>query len=113
MEAVARLLPEALGDAGAVERDSFSDGMLDHPHYTRPEVFEGMAVPAVLLSGDHAAIERWRREMSQRATRVKRPDLLAGGAGAGSGPDAAGAPEDNDAPTARAERPAGAPRGRS
>ena len=75
-EAVARLLPGALGDEGAAERDSFSRGLLEHPHYTRPEVFRGWQVPAVLLSGDHAMIARWRRLMSLWRTWQRRPDLL-------------------------------------
>jgi tRNA (guanine37-N1)-methyltransferase len=76
LEAVARLQPGALGDPEGAERDSFRGGLLDHPHYTRPEVFEGLAVPEVLLSGDHAAIAAWRRERALEATRRKRPDLL-------------------------------------
>lgn len=75
-EAVARLLPGALGDEGAAERDSFSRGLLEHPHYTRPEVFRGWQVPPVLLSGDHAMIARWRRLMSLWRTWQRRPDLL-------------------------------------
>ena len=60
IDALARLLPGALGDERSAQQESFSDGLLDWPHYTRPEVYEGRRVPAVLLSGDHAAIERWR-----------------------------------------------------
>jgi tRNA (guanine37-N1)-methyltransferase len=75
-EAVTRLLPGALGDEGAPERDSFSRGLLEHPHYTRPEIFRGWRVPAVLLSGDHAAVARWRRLMSLWRTWQRRPDLL-------------------------------------
>jgi tRNA (guanine37-N1)-methyltransferase len=63
--------------ASSVERDSFRGGLLDHPHYTRPPAFEGLEVPEVLLSGDHAAIERWREREALRATLAKRPDLLA------------------------------------
>ena len=76
MEAVARLRPGVLGDGGSAENDSFSRGLLDHPHYTRPEVFRGMEVPPVLRGGDHAAVARWRREMAVEMTRRKRPDLL-------------------------------------
>lgn len=78
LDAVIRLLPGALGDAGSAEADSFAggDGLLDHPHYTRPEVFEGQEVPAVLLSGDHARIARWRLQQRLGATWRKRPDLL-------------------------------------
>ncbi len=77
LDAVIRLLPGALGDAGSAEADSFGDGLLDHPHYTRPKVFEGQEVPAVLLSGDHARIARWRLQQRLGVTRRKRPDLLA------------------------------------
>jgi tRNA (guanine37-N1)-methyltransferase len=75
-EAVARLLPGVLGDPASAENDSFSEELLDHPHYTRPEVFAGMAVPEVLRSGNHAEIARWRREMAEENTRRKRPDLV-------------------------------------
>lgn len=77
LEAVTRLVPGVIGREGSHERDSFGqDGLLDHPHYTRPPEFRGMAVPEVLLSGDHAAIERWRREAAREKTRRNRPDLL-------------------------------------
>ena len=119
MEAVARLLPGALGDATAADRDSFSGRLLDHPHYTRPEVFEGKGVPGVLLSGDHAAVERWRGTEALRATRRKRPDLLAG-VGEGdstTGPaecgGRAGERNTGDATAERAGRPDAAQRGRS
>jgi tRNA (guanine37-N1)-methyltransferase len=75
IDAVARLIPGVVGDPESVARDSFEDGLLDHPHYTRPAVFEGHPVPDVLLSGDHAAIERWRREEAANRTRSRRPDL--------------------------------------
>jgi tRNA (guanine37-N1)-methyltransferase len=75
-EAVTRLLPGALGDEGATERDSFARGLLEHPHYTRPEVFRDWPVPEVLLSGDHARIARWRRLMSLWRTWERRRDLL-------------------------------------
>jgi tRNA (guanine37-N1)-methyltransferase len=84
IEALSRQVPGVVGQAESVAMDSFRDGLLDHPHYTRPPVVEGLAVPAVLLSGDHAAIRRWRREEAARATRAKRPDLLEGGAGGGA-----------------------------
>jgi tRNA (guanine37-N1)-methyltransferase len=77
IEATVRLLPGALGDAGSAAADSFSDGILDHPHYTRPAVVRGRAVPEALLSGDHGRIRRWRRKEALRATRERRPDLLA------------------------------------
>ena len=77
VDAVVRLLAGALGNERSAGDDSFSDGLLEHPQYTRPEEFRGLRVPDVLLSGDHAAIARWRREESLRATLVERPDLLA------------------------------------
>lgn len=77
-DAIVRLLPGVLGDAESAVRESFSTGLLDHPHYTRPEVYEGWAVPPMLLSGNHAAIEKWRRERAEEATRARRPDLLPG-----------------------------------
>jgi tRNA (guanine37-N1)-methyltransferase len=76
VEAAVRLLPGALGDSGSAEADSFCDGLLDHPHYTRPAVWRGRAVPEVLLSGDHGRIRAWRREQALRTTRDRRPDLL-------------------------------------
>lgn len=78
IDAMARLLPGVLNTGASAEEDSFTDGLLDCPHYTRPEVYEGDAVPAVLLSGDHAAIRRWRLQQSLLRTRARRPDLLAG-----------------------------------
>jgi tRNA (guanine37-N1)-methyltransferase len=76
IESTVRLLPGALGDEGSAGADSFSDGILDFPHYTRPAEARGMAVPHVLLSGDHDRIRRWRRKQALRATRERRPDLL-------------------------------------
>ena len=76
VDAVARLLPGVLGDEQSALQDSFSDGLLDCPHYTRPEVYQGAAVPDVLLSGDHAAITRWRRQQALGRTATRRPDLL-------------------------------------
>ena len=76
IDATIRLLPGVLGDEESAYRDSFSDGLLDHPHYTRPAEFRGMKVPEVLLSGNHAGIEKWRRREALRATLLKRPDLL-------------------------------------
>ena len=77
LEAVTRLVPGVIGREESHERDSFGqDGLLDHPHYTRPPEFRGMAVPEVLLSGNHAEIERWRREAARDKTRRNRPDLL-------------------------------------
>src|SRR5690606_20885237 len=77
-DAVIRLLPDALGSETSAANDSFSDGLLDCPHYTRPADFMGMKVPDVLLSGDHAAIEKWRHEMALEKTRSNRKDLLEG-----------------------------------
>jgi tRNA (guanine37-N1)-methyltransferase len=76
LDAVARLLPGALGDERSSVEDSFAAGLLDWPHYTRPEVFEGLTVPQVLLSGDHADIRRWRLEQAVRRTWLRRPDLI-------------------------------------
>jgi tRNA (guanine37-N1)-methyltransferase len=75
VDAVTRLIPGVVGEPGSVEQESFSSGLLDHPHYTRPSDFRGHRVPDVLLSGDHAAIERWRREEAERRTGERRPDL--------------------------------------
>jgi tRNA (guanine37-N1)-methyltransferase len=76
IDALARLLPGALGDERSSIQDSFADGLLDWPHYTRPEVYEGLRAPQVLCSGDHAAIERWRRKQSLGRTWLRRPDLF-------------------------------------
>jgi tRNA (guanine37-N1)-methyltransferase len=78
IEALSRQVPGVVGLAESVESESFRHGLLDHPHYTRPPVVEGLEVPPVLLSGDHAAIARWRQREALRATWRKRPDLLAG-----------------------------------
>jgi tRNA (guanine37-N1)-methyltransferase len=78
LEAVTRLIPGVVGKEESLERESFEDGALDHPHYTRPSEFRGMRVPEVLLSGNHAEVERWRREAAQEKTRRNRPDLLKG-----------------------------------
>ena len=75
-DAVVRLIPGVLGDAGSAAQDSFSTGLLDHPHYTRPEDFDGWKVPEVLLSGNHAAIEAWRKQRAIELTRQRRPDLI-------------------------------------
>ncbi|HYU92051.1 MAG TPA: tRNA (guanosine(37)-N1)-methyltransferase TrmD [Actinomycetota bacterium] len=78
LEAVTRLIPGVVGKEESLERESFEDGGLDHPHYTRPSEFRGMAVPDVLLSGNHVEVERWRREAAEEKTRRNRPDLLKG-----------------------------------
>ncbi len=76
IDAMVRLIPGVLGHNASAQEDSFADGLLDCPHYTRPEMYEGRVVPAVLLSGDHGAIARWRRAQSVRRTLDRRPDLL-------------------------------------
>jgi len=76
IDAVARLLPGTLGDAESAVQDSFATGLLDWPHFTRPERWAGRAVPAVLLGGNHAEIARWRRKQSLGRTHDRRPDLL-------------------------------------
>lgn len=76
IDAITRLIPGALGDAESAACDSFATGILDHPHYTRPEEFAGIKVPDVLTSGDHARIQRWRMKQALGQTYVKRPDLL-------------------------------------
>jgi len=76
VDSIARLLPGVLGDEQSAASDSFSDGVLDHPHYSRPEVWRDQAVPEILMSGDHAAIRRWRRKQGLERTLLRRPDLL-------------------------------------
>ena len=76
VDAIVRLIPGALGSETSAETESFSDGLLDYPHYTRPPDFEGMKVPDVLLTGHHAEIARWRREAAREKTKRNRPDLL-------------------------------------
>ena len=80
-DAVVRLLPGVLGDEQSAVDDSFSDGVLEAPQYTRPAEFRGWKVPDVLLSGNHSAIEKWRNEQALKRTRENRPDLLDEGAG--------------------------------
>jgi tRNA (guanine37-N1)-methyltransferase len=76
IDAVVRLLPGVLGDDESAQQDSFVAGLLDWPHYTRPEVFEGKSVPAVLVGGNHAAIRRWREQQALGRTWLRRPDLI-------------------------------------
>lgn len=76
LDSVTRLIPGAVQKFSSVEADSFYDGLLDYPHYTRPAEYKGLKVPDVLLSGNHAAIEKWRKGMALEKTRVARPDLL-------------------------------------
>jgi tRNA (guanine37-N1)-methyltransferase len=77
LDVVARLVPGAVGDEQSIEQDSFVRGVLDYPHYTRPAEFRGLRVPEVLVSGHHAAVQRWRRREALRRTLERRPDLLA------------------------------------
>jgi tRNA (guanine37-N1)-methyltransferase len=77
VEAAVRLLPGALGDEGSAASDSFQEGLLDWPHYTRPAEWRGLRVPEVLLSGDHGRVARWRRLEALKATRARRPELVA------------------------------------
>lgn len=77
IDAVVRLIPGVLGGEGATEQESFSEPLLEYPQYTRPPEFRGMKVPEELLSGDHAAIAKWRRQQSEKRTAERRPDLLA------------------------------------
>jgi tRNA (guanine37-N1)-methyltransferase len=83
MDAVVRQLPGVLGDDASAVEDSFVNGLLDSPHYTRPEVYEGEPVPPVLMKGNHAEIMKWRRQRALEATAAKRPDLLDKARGAG------------------------------
>ena len=76
IDAVSRFVPGVLGHQASAKEDSFADGLLDHPHYTRPEVLDGMNVPPVLLSGNHAEIDRWRMKQSLGRTWLRRPELL-------------------------------------
>ncbi len=78
IDAITRLLPGVLGDEQSAQQDSFTDGLLDCQHYTRPEEVDGLEVPPVLLSGDHGAIRRWRKKQSLGRTWLRRPDLLNG-----------------------------------
>jgi tRNA (guanine37-N1)-methyltransferase len=76
LEAVSRLIPGVVGTEESLVRESFEEGVLDHPHYTRPQEFRGMRVPEALVSGDHARVEAWRRRAAEEKTRRNRPDLL-------------------------------------
>lgn len=76
LDAIVRLLPGVMGNELSGHHESFEDGLLEYPHYTRPQMFEGRAIPEVLTSGNHAAIEKWRREQAEKLTAERRPDLL-------------------------------------
>nr|WP_250813684.1 tRNA (guanosine(37)-N1)-methyltransferase TrmD [Neorhizobium tomejilense] len=78
LDAVVRILPGVMGNALSGTHESFENGLLEHPQYTRPQVFEGREIPAVLTSGNHAAIEKWRREEAKKLTAERRPDLFPG-----------------------------------
>ena len=75
IDATVRLIPRVLGNQESLAEESFSDGLLEHPQYTKPALWEGRAIPEVLLSGNHAAIATWRRDMAERLTKERRPDL--------------------------------------
>ena len=77
IEACVRLLPGVLGEAASLAEESFEDGLLEHPQFTRPRTFEGLDIPPVLLSGHHAEVARWRRKEREHITRERRPDLWA------------------------------------
>ena len=102
LDAVIRLRPGVLGNAESTEEESFSRGLLEHPHYTKPQLWEGRAIPEVLLSGHHANIAAWRRDQSERLTRERRPDLwraYADTAHAETDKDLKASPEQSDAHT--------------
>ncbi|HZR84367.1 MAG TPA: tRNA (guanosine(37)-N1)-methyltransferase TrmD [Candidatus Binatia bacterium] len=112
IDAIARLVPGVIGNRASLAEESFADGLLEYPQYTRPEVFRGMRVPEVLLSGNHAEIARWRRDSARRATAAVRPDLLeragsGGGAAPGAGEPGAGERKDVAGPESAEERPQG------
>jgi tRNA (guanine37-N1)-methyltransferase len=94
LEAVTRLVPGVIGNEESLGEESFEQGLLDHPHYTRPRSFRGMEVPPILLSGDHAEIARWRREAALEKTGRNRPDLLEGDVGRASTEDDSAASEE-------------------
>lgn len=76
LDAIVRVLPGVMGNPESGTHESFENGLLEHPHYTRPQIFEGVEIPGVLTSGNHAAIEKWRREEALKLTSERRPDLL-------------------------------------
>ena len=76
LDAIVRVLPGVMGNPDSGTHESFENGLLEHPHYTRPQVFEGMEIPGVLISGNHAAIDKWRHEEAVKLTAERRPDLL-------------------------------------
>lgn len=88
LEACVRLLPGVAGNAESIAEESFEGGLLEHPHFTRPQTWEGREIPAVLTSGDHAKVAQWRRNQAEELTKARRPDLYA----ASRGPTASGSP---------------------
>lgn len=92
VDSVVRLVPGVVGNEKSIREESFQNGLLDHPHYTRPSIFRGHAVPAALLSGDHEKVTRWRAQQAYLRTRERRPDLLAGRMICGESEAEAGAP---------------------
>jgi tRNA (guanine37-N1)-methyltransferase len=98
IEACVRLLPSVAGNAESIQHESFETGLLEHPHYTRPQTWEGREIPAILTSGDHAKVAQWRRNQAEELTKARRPDLYA----ASRGLDAQGTPK-----TARKQPPDG------
>jgi len=93
VESVARLVPGVVGNRTSVAHESFEDGLLEHPHYTRPPVVRGQGVPAVLTSGDHGAVAAWRQERARQRTELVRPDLLDASGHGASRPDSSTDPE--------------------
>jgi tRNA (guanine37-N1)-methyltransferase len=102
IDACVRLLPGVVGAEASLTEESFADDLLEYPHYTRPQVFEGRAVPEVLLSGHHERVRRWRREQAEQITQIRRPDLWARHIARGE-PQLAGAAGDRQSAPARAE----------
>jgi tRNA (guanine37-N1)-methyltransferase len=92
IEACVRLLPGVAGNAQSIEEESFETGLLEHPHYTRPQTWEGREIPAILTSGDHAKVHKWRRNQAEELTKARRPDLYAASRGSASSGDPHPAP---------------------
>ncbi|MEO3387192.1 tRNA (guanosine(37)-N1)-methyltransferase TrmD [Mesorhizobium sp. CAU 1741] len=87
LDAVVRLLPGVMGNDASADEESFENGLLEHPHFTRPQMFEGLSIPEVLTSGNHGKVAQWRREQALRLTEARRPDLLAAEHGKKDGAD--------------------------
>lgn len=101
LDATVRLLPGVIGDPASLEEESFSAGLLEHPQYTRPRLWEGRAIPETLLSGNHAAIAAWRRAQSETTTQQRRPDLWAAHVSRGADPEQSGDANDAGEPGAK------------